>query len=54
VLLSYSKQKDNYSIDKTTVEKALENIKPSGIKEILMEIPKLFWKDIGGYSDVKD
>ncbi len=33
---------------------ALKEIQPSAIKEILVEVPKVSWKDVGGLSDIKE
>ena len=29
------------------------NVQPSQLGEILIEMPKIYWRDIGGYDDVK-
>lgn len=42
------------TMEKIHFENAVQNIHPSGIKEILMDIPKVYWKDIGGYASVKE
>ncbi|KAL9654249.1 hypothetical protein ABK040_010281 [Willaertia magna] len=34
-------------------EQALNHVKPSAIRHILVEVPKVFWNDIGGQSNVK-
>ncbi|MFO7990806.1 MAG: CDC48 family AAA ATPase [Thermoplasmata archaeon] len=34
--------------------KALREIEPSSLREILVEIPELSWEDVGGLEDVKD
>ncbi|EAR89093.2 AAA family ATPase CDC48 subfamily protein (macronuclear) [Tetrahymena thermophila SB210] len=41
-------------IEKNHFENALQNVHASGVKDILMEIPKVYWRDIGGYLEVKD
>jgi AAA family ATPase len=40
-------------ITKEAIESALVDINPSGLKDLLLEIPKVYWSDIGGYEDVK-
>ena len=36
------------------MEDVLSEIQPSGLKDILMEIPKVLWSDIGGYEEIKE
>ena len=33
---------------------AMRNVEPSAMREVLVEIPKVTWKDIGGLEDVKE
>lgn len=40
-------------IHQSDFESALPSIKPSGLKEFLIEIPKVTWDDIGGLNEVK-
>ncbi|CCH46131.1 VCP-like ATPase [Wickerhamomyces ciferrii] len=35
------------------VETALPEIRPSAMREILLEMPKVYWSDIGGQEDLK-
>ncbi|KAJ3280989.1 spermatogenesis associated protein 5, partial [Borealophlyctis nickersoniae] len=35
------------------VEKAMVEIKPSAMREIALEVPKVLWTDIGGQEDIK-
>lgn len=41
------------SVNRVDLEQALKNIKPSGIREISVSLPKVRWKDIGGLHEVK-
>lgn len=40
-------------IHQSDFESALPNITPSGLKEFIIEIPKVTWDDIGGLDEVK-
>lgn len=40
-------------ISQCDFDKALTKIKPSAMREVIVEIPKVSWKDIGGLEDVK-
>lgn len=44
--------KDMYILQQD-VDKALLDIRPSAMKEIVLETPKVYWTDIGGQEDVK-
>ena len=33
---------------------AMRRVEPSAMREVLVEIPKIGWKDIGGLKNVKD
>lgn len=37
----------------TDVDRALVDIRPSAMREIFLETPKVYWTDIGGQDDVK-
>jgi AAA family ATPase len=45
--------KNNNKISKESIEVILKNYKPSEIKELIVEVPEVYWKDIGGYEHVK-
>ncbi|KAJ1913908.1 AAA+-type ATPase [Tieghemiomyces parasiticus] len=32
---------------------AMQRVRPSAMREILLEVPKVYWRDIGGQADVK-
>lgn len=47
---------ENFSglkISKKTLENCLSEIQPSGLKDLILEIPKTLWTDIGGYNEIK-
>jgi SpoVK/Ycf46/Vps4 family AAA+-type ATPase len=35
------------------LREGLVNVQPAQLGEILVEMPKVYWKDIGGYEEVK-
>ena len=41
-------------LQKKHVEEAIEEISPSGLKDLILEIPKVYWSEIGGYSQTKE
>ena len=43
---------ENYN-NEISLTNALTKVKPSSLKHITLEIPKIKWYDIGGYEDVK-
>jgi len=45
---------NDLKLTKRAIEDSVEEINPSGIKDLLLEIPKVLWSDIGGYAHVKD
>ncbi len=32
---------------------ALPEIKPTAMREIVIDVPRVYWSDIGGYDDIK-
>ena len=40
-------------MEKSHIDLAMEGQQPSGIKDIIMDIPKVYWSEIGGYESVK-
>ncbi len=40
-------------ITRADLEKSLSSVRPTGLKDILLEVPKVLWSDIGGYEEVK-
>lgn len=43
----------NMQITEVDIDCALRTIRPSAMREILLETPRVFWTDIGGQEDVK-
>ncbi len=41
-------------VKKEDFEKALFDIRPSNIKDLIVQIPEVHWEDIGGNADVKE
>jgi len=44
---------DDMKVEMDDFMDARADIEPSGMREVLVEIPKLSWKDVGGLDDVK-
>jgi len=44
---------ENLRVTKTDFDNALKMVEPSGMREIMIEIPNIRWKDIGGLEEVK-
>jgi transitional endoplasmic reticulum ATPase len=44
---------EKLNVTKSDFEEALRMVEPSAMREVLVEIPKVKWKDIGGLEDVK-
>jgi len=44
---------EKMKVTKADFENALKIVEPSGMREVLIEIPKVKWDDIGGLEDVK-
>ncbi|CAG8789020.1 9741_t:CDS:2, partial [Racocetra persica] len=45
-------QKKDIKITVQDMEAAINKIRPSAMREILLEVPKVYWSDIGGQKDV--
>jgi transitional endoplasmic reticulum ATPase len=45
---------EKLKVTKEDFEYALRMVQPSGMREVLMEIPKVKWEDVGGLEDVKE
>ncbi|KAI8887498.1 AAA-domain-containing protein [Backusella circina FSU 941] len=41
------------SVIRQDMVEAMSEIKPSAMREIMLEVPKVYWSDIGGQADVK-
>jgi SpoVK/Ycf46/Vps4 family AAA+-type ATPase len=48
-----SKTNDIQKVTESDFLSAMADIRPSAMREILVDIPKVKWGDIGGYEDVK-
>ncbi len=44
---------DKLEVNKKDFSEALKNIAPSALREIMVEIPDVKWKDVGGLKEVK-
>lgn len=44
---------DDIKVELNDLELAMIDIRPSGMREIFLEMPKVYWKDIGGQEDTK-
>ncbi|KAF5096077.1 hypothetical protein D0Z00_002908 [Geotrichum galactomycetum] len=44
---------DELAVATSDVDRALVDIRPSAMREIFLETPKVYWTDIGGQDDVK-
>jgi AAA family ATPase len=44
---------DELAVATNDVDRALVDIRPSAMREIFLETPKVYWTDIGGQDDVK-
>lgn len=43
---------DDMFLERDDVEKALVHIRPSAMREVFLETPKVFWSDIGGQAEI--
>ena len=44
---------EKMKVTREDFEKALLRVEPSGMREVMVEVPKVRWEDIGGLEDVK-
>ncbi|KAJ3306995.1 spermatogenesis associated protein 5 [Kappamyces sp. JEL0829] len=44
---------DRFIIESQDVETGLGHVRPSVVREIMLEVPKVYWHEIGGQDDVK-
>ena len=42
-----------HKINKDNLQTVLKKYRPADIKELIVEVPEVYWSDIGGYEDVK-
>jgi transitional endoplasmic reticulum ATPase len=45
---------EKLKVTKDDFDYAMKMVQPSGMREVLMEIPKVKWTDVGGLEDVKE
>ncbi len=45
---------EKMKVTKEDFEKALLRVEPSGMREVMVEVPKVRWEDIGGLEEVKE
>ncbi|KAF9133968.1 hypothetical protein BGW39_008455 [Mortierella sp. 14UC] len=46
-------EKDELMVSAEDMRLALTDVKPSAMREIMIEVPKVFWSDIGGQQEIK-
>lgn len=51
--LKYKIDQDNLKVLVSDVEDAIADIRPSVMREVLLEMPKVYWSDIGGQEELK-
>ncbi|KAI9481244.1 MAG: P-loop containing nucleoside triphosphate hydrolase protein [Benjaminiella poitrasii] len=44
---------DNLAVNIQDMTEAMTEIRPSAMREIMLEVPKVYWSDIGGQGDIK-
>ncbi|KAF9355712.1 spermatogenesis associated protein 5 [Mortierella sp. NVP85] len=47
------KERDELKVSVEDMRAAMTDIKPSAMREIMIEVPKVFWSDIGGQAEIK-
>jgi len=47
------KEQDELKVSVEDMRAAMTDIKPSAMREIMIEVPKVFWSDIGGQAEIK-
>jgi len=45
---------DELKVEKDDFVEAMKSVNPSALREVLVEVPDIKWKDIGGLKEVKD
>ncbi|KAI8079177.1 P-loop containing nucleoside triphosphate hydrolase protein [Thamnidium elegans] len=48
-----SNSNDELSVNISDMTEAMTEIRPSAMREIMLEVPKVYWSDVGGQSDIK-
>ena len=44
---------DSFSVNSVDLWTALRKTKPTAMREVTIEVPKVLWSDIGGQEDIK-
>lgn len=44
---------NNLAVNLQDMKEAMSEIRPSAMREIMLEVPKVYWSDIGGQADIK-
>lgn len=44
---------DSLAVNFKDMNEAMAEIRPSAMREIMLEVPKVYWSDVGGQSDIK-
>jgi AAA family ATPase len=44
---------DQLAVNLQDMNEAMAEIRPSAMREIMLEVPKVYWSDVGGQSDIK-
>lgn len=53
ILMNNNQDSDALKVTMVDVENAMLEITPSAMREIFLEMPKVYWSDIGGQEDLK-
>lgn len=44
---------DDLAVQLQDIREAMTEIRPSAMREIMLEVPKVYWSDVGGQDDIK-
>ncbi|RCH89687.1 Spermatoproteinsis associated protein 5 [Rhizopus stolonifer] len=44
---------DHLAVNMADMQEAISEIRPSAMREIMLEVPKVYWSDVGGQADIK-
>lgn len=53
LVLEALEHRDELNSEEIRIGKSLSRVKPSGMREVLLEVPKVTWQDIGGLDELK-
>ncbi|KAF9938792.1 spermatogenesis associated protein 5 [Modicella reniformis] len=51
--MTNDKEQDDLRVSAEDMKAAMADIKPSAMREIMIEVPKVLWSDIGGQAEIK-